>query len=91
MYVRVSVVSEVGTRAPTPLEVTQPQNITEIRLFSSWHTKSGLYFSFLISSKYQIIDHSYHNHGLICEKKGCTCMTSTRLYLYDKYVKKYVI
>ena len=45
MYFRVSVVSEVGTRAPTPLEVTQPQNITEIRLFSSWHTKSGLYFS----------------------------------------------
>ena len=49
MYFRVSVciivVSEVGTRAPTLLEVTQPQNITEIRLFSSWHIKSGLYFS----------------------------------------------
>ena len=53
----VSVVSEVGTRAPTPLEITQPQNITGIRLFSLWHTKSGLYFS-LISSKYQIFDHS---------------------------------
>ena len=25
MYFRVSVVSEVGTRAPTPLEVTQPK------------------------------------------------------------------
>ena len=45
MYFRVSVVSEVGNWAPTPLEDTQPQNITEIRLFSSWHTKSGLYFS----------------------------------------------
>ena len=45
MHFRVSVVSEVGTRAPTPLKVTQLQNITEIRLFSSWHTKSGSYFS----------------------------------------------
>ena len=48
-----SVVSEVEIIAPTPLEVTQPQNITEIHLFSSWHTKSGLYFSsdfFLISN-----------------------------------------
>ena len=45
MYFRVSVVSEVGTRAPTRLEVTQPQNITEMRLFSSFYTKSGLYFS----------------------------------------------
>ena len=41
IYFRVSVVSEVGTGAPTPLEVTQPQNITELRLFSSWHAKSG--------------------------------------------------
>ena len=54
MYFRVSVVSEVGTRAPTPLEVTQPQNITEIHLFSSWHTKSGLYFS---SDFFQISNH----------------------------------
>ena len=43
MYFCVSALSEVGTRAP--LEVTQPQNITEIRLFSSWHTQSGLYFA----------------------------------------------
>ena len=56
MYFCVSVVSEVGTRAPTPSEVTQPQNITEIRLFIRGLQNLD-YISHLISSKYQIIDH----------------------------------
>ena len=57
MYFRVSVVSEVGTRAPTPLEVTQPKTSLRYAYFLRG-IQSLDYISHLISSKYQIIDHS---------------------------------
>ena len=66
MYFRVSVVSEVGTRAPTPFEVTQPQHLSKLRSLKKslryacflCGIRSLDYISHLISSKYQIIDHS---------------------------------
>ena len=71
MYFRVSVVSELGTRAPTPLEVTQPQNITEIRLFSSWigHGISSLHYfhpgiAILALGSYQKISGKIHDHTI---------------------------
>ena len=57
MYFRVSVVSEVGTKAPKPLEVTQPK--TSLRYAYFIRSRQSLeHISHLISSKYQIIDHS---------------------------------
>ena len=58
MYFRVSVVSEVGTRAPTPLEVTQPKKTSRRYACFLRGIQSLDYISHLISSKYQIIDHS---------------------------------
>ena len=45
MYFWLSTVPETGTRAPTPLDVTQPQNITAIPFFDSWQIRCGAYFS----------------------------------------------
>ena len=56
MYFRVSVAPEIGTRAPTRLEVTQPQIITGYACFLRG-IQSLDYISHLISFKYQIIDH----------------------------------
>ena len=66
MYFCVSVVSEVGTISPTPLEVTQPQNWDTLVFFVAYKAWIIFLIWFLPNIKLLII--LCRNHGLNCEK-----------------------